>query len=135
MVGKLQIIGGVGGEDKSKSLLCNILTNICQILSFNFPNCFPTKLLSLKVHKSILKRSFFSLSWTKRFVFPLLGKSSNQPNCQNSLCSQGMKMWYFLLNEHAQIFQYGSTLLTNKYCKTGLRKRTLLWSWLVKAWW
>ena len=32
---------------------------------------------------------------------------------------------YFLLDGQVQIFQYGSTL-TSKYCKTGVRERTLL---------
>ena len=38
---------------------------------------------------------------------------------------------HFLLNEHIKIFWYERTL-TNKYCKTGIRERTLLKSRFVK---
>ena len=42
---------------------------------------------------------------------------------------------YFLLHQHVQIFWYGG-MLTNKYCKAGVRKRTSLRSWFVKpVWW
>ena len=44
------------------------------------------------------------LSYEQSFISALMAKSSNQHNCQNGLCSQGMEMQYFLLNQLEQIF-------------------------------
>ena len=39
---------------------------------------------------------------------------------------------YFLLYEHVQIF-WNRSMLTDKYCKTGVRERTLLRSRFIKV--
>ena len=65
-----------------------------------------------------MKLQFFS--WRKRFVFKFKMKSPNQPNWQNRFFAKNA-IKIFLLNEHIQ------SMLTNKYCKTGVCKRVHSW--------
>ena len=84
----------------------------------------------MKLYKQVLGRKLVSFSWIKTFVFWLTAKSANRQNYQNGFCLRGMQLRY-LLDEHVQI-SYGRTLMV-KYCKTGVRERTLLESWFAMA--
>ena len=47
----------------------------------------------------------------KRFAIALMANLFNQLDCKNGLCSWWIQVRYFLLNQHIQIFQYGSILM------------------------
>ena len=112
--------------------MLHVSTKICKTSSLNFPQFFLCKTFSPKRISKILEVRLFSLLGMKRFTLLLMVCNATSTSLPKWFVFRRHVSEIFFLNEQVQIFWYERTL-TNRYCKTGVRERTLLRSCFVKA--
>ena len=91
---------------KSNGCSHNVSPNICKNAFLSYLNFIPCE-TSTKC-ESVLnipgKEECSIFHDLKDLQLWLMAKSSTRLNCQNSLCSQGRQIRYFLLNQHTNFF-------------------------------